>query len=170
MPVEGHSAGAFLDKDQWVFAWLLVFTGIMVALALYNTFLFLLVRQWAYFLYVISVVATALVQINFHGLNFQFLWRGFPALNEVAMVILIALNIVGSVVFTDVFLRVYEHSRFASRLLRTLAALAGIMIIAGVFMPYHTGVLVVMLLVLMMLMLLVLSLIHILTLPTSDLV
>ena len=146
VPVEVHSAEAFLDKDQWVFAWLLVFTGIMVALALYNTFLFLLVRQCAYFWYVISVVATALVQINFHGLNFQFLWRGFPALNEVAMVILIALNIVGSVVFTDVFLRVYEHSRFASRLLRTLAALAGLMIIAGVFMPYHTGVLVVMLL------------------------
>lgn len=146
VPVEVLLAEEFIDQDQWAFAWQLLFAGIMLALALYNTVLFLMVRQRAYLWYVLSVVATALVQLNLHGLNYQFLWRGFPAFNEVAMVLLIAVNILAATLFTDTFLRVYKVSRLASWVLRTLALLAALTFIAGFFVPYHTGVISAMLL------------------------
>lgn len=55
-----------------------VYFGIMLAMALYNFFLFLSIRTASYFWYSLHVVGIGLINVSISGFGSQFLWRDFP--------------------------------------------------------------------------------------------
>lgn len=56
---------------------LMLFAGIMLALAIYNFLIFLSIKEMPYLWYVISVLALAMSQLSIRGILFQYLWPNF---------------------------------------------------------------------------------------------
>lgn len=133
----------FLARDQIVFGWQAVFAGTMWALALYNLFLFFMIRHVAYLWYVFTVVATAMVQLDLQGIPFQWLWPEWPELNRTMTVLLIAVNLVVAALFADSFLAAWRYSRLSSLIFRGIAATGSILFVYGLFADYQSGILLV---------------------------
>jgi diguanylate cyclase (GGDEF)-like protein len=142
LPYEIAGLKDFLESDQLALTWQALFTGIMLALVVYNAFLYLTTRQVVYFWYILTVAFTALVQLNIHGITFQWLWPDFPAFNEKATVVSIALNIITAAVFTVLFLEARRYSMAAARVLYGVITLGCLSLVVGILANYKTGVLV----------------------------
>ena len=141
LPYKITSLKAFFETDQLALTWQALFMGIMLALVVYNGFLFLTTRQVVYFWYILTVTFTALVQLNIHGITFQWLWPDYPEINQKATVILIALNIITAAVFTILFLSVRRYSRVATWILYSVVTLGGLTLLVGLLASYKVGVL-----------------------------
>lgn len=74
LPLVAWSNDAFIRQLNLQQPALWMFYGLMVAIALYNLFIFLSVRHVAYFYYVLHTFAYALFQFVLNGLAFQYLW------------------------------------------------------------------------------------------------
>lgn len=142
LPYEVTTVKKFFEADQTALTWQALFMGIMLALVIYNSFLFLTTRQVVYFWYILTVAFTALVQINLHGITFQWLWPDYPQFNEKATVLLIALNIITAAVFTVVFLSARKYSKSAAWVLYIVVAMGCLSLVIGLIASYKVGVLV----------------------------
>ena len=140
-PFSVISVQEFLEQDQASLSWQTLFLGIMLALFIYNAFLFANTRQPVYFWYVLTVAATCLVQINFHGISFQWLWPDFPAFNQMATVLLISVNLIGAGMFTRVFLVTPRYSAVSTWLLNAIVAGGVIGLVLSMFASYYLGIL-----------------------------
>ncbi|MBW4935083.1 diguanylate cyclase [Marinobacter sp. F4206] len=140
IPVEVVASADFLAGEQLSYGWQAMFLGIIVALALYNLFLFLIVRQATYLWYVLTVVSTGLVHLHFHGLLFQWWWPDLPAVNRYFTVPIIGLAMVAAIMFSIQFLAVARYSQFSYRFLLALLIGSGLSVVYGLFGGYQTGI------------------------------
>ncbi|MCG2581495.1 MAG: diguanylate cyclase [Marinobacter sp.] len=143
IPVRIVPSEQFLAEEQLSYGWQAVFLGIMVAMALYNFFVFLIVRHPTYLWYVLTVLAAAMVWLNFNGLLFQWLWPDMPILNRYFTAPIISLNIVFASMFTMSFLSLRRVSPLAFRLFQGVIALAVFTFLLGLFGSYQTSTIVV---------------------------
>ena len=58
-------------NEQMVFG---IYYGLIIAMALYNFFLFIYVKDLSYLFYVIYIVSFGLLQMSLNGLAFQYVW------------------------------------------------------------------------------------------------
>lgn len=143
IPVEVTPSAKFLADEQLSYGWQTVFLGIIIAMALYNLFLFIIVRHSTYLWYVLTVVATGLVQLNFHGLLFQWLWPGLPSLNRYFTVPAISLALFFAINFTLRFLNVRLYSRPGYHFLQVAWVVALGCLVFGLFGQYQASIVVV---------------------------
>lgn len=143
IPVRVVRSGEFLAQEQIAFGWQAVFLGIMLAMALYNLFVYLIVRHITYLWYVLTVVASALVQLNLNGLLFQWLWPDFPLLNRYFTAPIISLNIGFAVLFAMSFLALRRYGPMLYRLAQVLVGVAVLSFFYGLFGSYQTGIVIV---------------------------
>jgi len=61
---------------------LALFYGIVVAMSLYNIFLFFALRDWTYLFYVLYVFSIGIYTFSQDGLGFEYLWPNYPVLND----------------------------------------------------------------------------------------
>ncbi len=140
IPVAVTPSADFLANEQLSYGWQTVFLGIIIAMALYNLFLFVIVRHSTYLWYVLTVVATGLVQLNFHGLLFQWLWPDSPGINRYFTVPAISLALFFAVTFTLRFLNVRLYSLTSYRFLQFIRAGAVFSLLFGLFGSYQAGI------------------------------
>ncbi|MGC8119674.1 sensor domain-containing diguanylate cyclase [Marinobacter sp. VGCF2001] len=140
VPVEVTPSASFLANEQLSYGWQTMFLGIIVALALYNLFLFLIVRHQTYLWYVLAVVCSGAVQLNFNGLLFQWLWPDLPEINRYFTVPIVSLALIAAVVFTMKFLAVKVHSRWGYRLLQVVLVLNAAGLVYGFTGSYQIGI------------------------------
>ncbi|KMQ72888.1 sensor domain-containing diguanylate cyclase [Marinobacter subterrani] len=140
IPVEITPSARFLANEQLSYGWQTAFLGIVIAMALYNLFLFVIVRHPTYLWYVLFVVTTGLVQLNFHGLLFQWLWPQFPGLNRYFTAPAISLAIFFAVMFTLQILNVRLYSRTSYWALLWILAGAVVAFFYGLFGSYQTSI------------------------------
>ncbi|MDK9558372.1 7TM diverse intracellular signaling domain-containing protein [Marinobacter sp. M216] len=140
IPIEVVPSADFLAGEQLTYGWQAMFLGIIVALALYNLFLFLIVRQTTYLWYVLTVVSSGLVHLNFHGLLFQWWWPDLPILNRYFTVPIIGLAMMAAIMFSIQFLAVARYSRFCYHFLMALMIGSGLSVVYGLFGPYQSGI------------------------------
>lgn len=112
---------AFYAADQYVLAAHLIFTGLMLALAVYNLLLYFSIRDPAYLWYVATVIATLLVQLGLRGISYQFLWPDAPRFNDISMPAVIAINAIAVFIFAERFLHIRQSWPRISALLRGIA-------------------------------------------------
>lgn len=136
LPFYLHSSEGFLSKDQETYGIQVLFAGFMIALALYNTLVLVVVRHIAYLWYVLGVVCITLTQMSLHGLTFQWLWPNWPEINNPAVVSLISLSVMFTALFSDTFLNAWRFSRGASIYIRLVALLGFLSLLGGFFLPY----------------------------------
>ena len=140
VPVELESAVEFLAGEQLSYGWQTMFLGIIVALALYNLFLYCIIRQPTYLWYVLTVVLSGLVHLHLKGILFQWLWPDLPGLNRYITIPLTGLTMIAALVFSLQFLAVAKYSRASYRFLQALMVGAGLSILLGLVGFYQTAI------------------------------
>ncbi|MDK8462431.1 diguanylate cyclase [Marinobacter sp. SS13-12] len=139
IPVQVIASSDFLEVEQLDFGWQALFLGIMISMALYNLFIFVIVRHLAYLWYVLTVVASALVLLNFNGLVFQWLWPDLPIINRYFTVPAISANMFFAAMFTLSFLAVRRYSPGAHRFLQLIVLTSIGCFIYGLFGSYQSA-------------------------------
>ncbi|MEC7816728.1 MAG: diguanylate cyclase [Pseudomonadota bacterium] len=140
VPVEVIPSARFLADEQVSYGWQAMFLGIVVGLALYNLFLFFIVRHQTYLWYVLTVLLAGLVQLHLNGLLFQWLWPNLPGLNPYITAPLISAGLFSAVMFTLTFLSVRHYSLWAHRFYQGLLVAIGFALVFGVVGTYEYSV------------------------------
>lgn len=95
----------------------------MIVMGLYNLFIFFSTRERSYLYYSGFVLSFLLFHMVYEGSAFQFFWPDVPRINEFALPIFFALNMLIMSLFVPNFLALKQHSAGAFRLFRVYSAL-----------------------------------------------
>ena len=71
-----------------------LYYGLILAMALYNLFLFIYVKDLSYLFYVMYIVSFGLLQMSLNGLAFQYVWPNSTWLASYAPTFLIPFTLV----------------------------------------------------------------------------
>ncbi|WP_192875749.1 sensor domain-containing diguanylate cyclase [Marinobacter maroccanus] len=140
IPLEVIPSAEFLANEQLSYGWQAVFLGIIVAMALYNLFLFVIVRHSTYLWYVLTVVFTGLVQLNFNGLLFQWLWPDAPGINRYFTIPVICFALFSAIIFAIRFLNIRSYSLRSYRFLQWVLTAVFACFVFSLFGSYQTGI------------------------------
>jgi two-component system, sensor histidine kinase LadS len=141
LPLVAWSNDTFVEQLNVQQPALWMFYGLMVAIALYNLFIFLSVRQIAYLYYVLHTSTYALFQLVLNGLAFQYLWPNAVWWANQCMPACIAFSFFTGVQFHRHFLDLKRNLPQTDRLiaaLGTYSALAATFITLA--LPYAVGI------------------------------
>ncbi|MCB1565446.1 MAG: GGDEF domain-containing protein, partial [Xanthomonadales bacterium] len=111
------------------------FGGFLV-LVLYNFFMFLVVRDRAFFYYLLYAISYGLYFSVFNGLSFQFLWPQQPVWGNMSLLVLLSLSLIFGMQFTRKFLDTRLNSSRQDRFAVILQALAVVALLLSFFLPY----------------------------------
>lgn len=128
------------DYNRWVLQHNMLFGGfyaVMLAMAIYNLFIFLIIRERSYLYYVATVISLMAVQLGFDGRGFAWLWPNTPHINSWYFPVAYCLYQLASLTFMDEFLKLSRNSRFLSHYFLLLRFIALINLILIVFLPYE---------------------------------
>lgn len=135
LPIELHPDNQFWASLQVtdVFNWM--FYGIILAMSLYNLFLFLAVRDVSYLYYVLFVVSFASAHLSMDGYVFQHLWPDDIPYSPVIDTICYLASAAFGVLFITHFLNLKEHLPLVHR----LSVVAGLMMFPAIALViyYH---------------------------------
>ncbi|PTQ91105.1 hybrid sensor histidine kinase/response regulator [Agitococcus lubricus] len=137
VPLSLWESHRFQEYDHHRQLLLGVLYGAFLIMAAYNFFIWLSVREKSYLIYVAFVMVYTLLLTTVDGLTFQYLWPTLTIWNNKAIVIILALALFLSMLFSRYFL---HTQRFNPRIDRLLIAYMLLMIlIAGLacVMPYR---------------------------------
>lgn len=137
VPIQVSDGVDLIASEQFDHGWQILFLGIMIAMAVYNSFIFLLVRNPAYFWYVLTVIASALLVLNFNGLTFQWFWPNTPIINRYFTAPAVAANILFAAVFAISFLSIRRYSLVCHRIMQGVLAASLFGIVFGFFGDYQ---------------------------------
>lgn len=117
-----------------------LFFGIMLALVLYNGFLYISLRSLYYAFYTLYITASALYLVVLNGYALQYIWSDSPRFVNYLNVGMVGLVIFSLALFAREFLRLRRFAPFMAKAL--LVAMAGglAVAVAGIFLPYRLGV------------------------------
>ncbi|ERJ60998.1 sensor histidine kinase [Sphingobacterium paucimobilis] len=94
-----------------------LYLGVVIIMSIYNLFLFISVRDYSYFFYVIYVLFLGLTQLGIVGFNFQYLWPGYPEWERVSIIFFACISSIAVLFFTSNFLNVKRNAPLARWLL-----------------------------------------------------
>lgn len=130
LPLALHTPHAFSERainDQAAQA---LYVGLMLALILYNLFLYLGVRERGYLLYSVFMALYLMYQASMGGVTYQYVWPESPWLAERAMPIGVVSAAICGQLFALIFL---ETKTAAPRLHRAILGLTGAYV---AFLPF----------------------------------
>ena len=87
-----------------------LYLGIILAIFLYNLFLFISTFDRTYFYYILFIGLLGLAQLTISGYSFFYLWSNFPELNRIAVPVTTCLAGIGTGMFTISFLRTKTYT------------------------------------------------------------
>jgi diguanylate cyclase (GGDEF)-like protein len=132
---EQHALLAAIGHEQLAFG---VYYGGFLVLVLYNFFIFLAVRDRAFFYYLLYAVSYGLYFSVFNGLSFQFLWPNSPVWGNQSLLVFLASSLIFSMQFTRKFLGTVSYARWLDLIAVALQALTAAALAAAFFLPYST--------------------------------
>ncbi len=119
--IEAQSSMEYSESVQTIVTG--IYIGILLAIILYNFFLFISTRDRNYAIYITYLFFLGLAQIVLAGYAFQFLWPLCPEINKYALVLSSALAGITGLIFAICFLRAKYYLPKALSFLYTLLGL-----------------------------------------------
>lgn len=110
--------------------------GMLLVMAIYNFFLFAMIRDLSLLYYVAYSVVLMLFQAQMHGFANQWLWPTFDWWRANAIVVLIPLLTAFGCLFAQSFLQLKSRYSRLNRLLMVLAGLSAVLLVLGLILPY----------------------------------
>ena len=102
--------------------------GIMMAMCLYNLFLFVSLRDYNYLLYVLSITTTALFLASLSGHAPRWLWPDYRMWSEEIFLIIVAVTLMSGLAFCTRFLEARIYAPVLHKIIIALIVLAGLTI------------------------------------------
>ena len=115
-----------------------LYLGAMLAMVLYNLFLYLSIRDKNYLYYVIYISTFLLFQGSLSGYTFQYLWPESPAWGSKAAVFFAGLVVLAAVQFSRHFLETWQQAPRLDFLMWLLIG-SGVLCMLLVFIAPYTG-------------------------------
>lgn len=129
LPIEILSERNFLARDrEYKFVYGLIY-GFLLALIVYNSMLFIGLRERSYLYYSIYLGLFAVLNFAYSGHGFAWLWPDNPLFQEHIIVFCMLLFGCSSLIFTSSFLGLAEHAPRALRALQAMVAVVAIGIV-----------------------------------------
>ena len=98
-----------------------LFFGILLAMMVYNLFLFFSVGNRAYFYYITYIGFSFLTFQTFTGFGFLLLWSGAPQVNEYATQICACMASANGLMFVKHFIKTEQYGRYINTVINSLA-------------------------------------------------
>ena len=135
---EPHTLMGTISREQLAYG---AYYGGFLVLVLYNFFIFLVVRDRAFFYYLLYAISYGLYFSVFNGLSFQFLWPDNPVWGNQSLLVLLSSSLIFGLQFTRKFLDTSTNSPRIDKAAIVLQVLAGGGLIASFFLPYSALIL-----------------------------
>ena len=120
VPLSLWSQHAYLEAQPGRLYVLGMIYGVLLAMLVYNLFIYISIRDPSYLYYILYIAAFGLYQVSVNGAGVQFLWPDHPWWANAATPLLIGATGLFGCLFTRSFLRTAEHSRWMNRLLQLI--------------------------------------------------
>ncbi len=114
------------------------FHAILFSMLAYNLLIFLLSRDLIFFLYSLSIGAFSMMMAALHGWTYALLWPEYPQLNDLAILLSLALSEAFLALFGVSFLRLRKLHPRAFMLYSSYVVSALIFAVLAFYLPYHT--------------------------------
>ncbi|MDF2446531.1 MAG: hypothetical protein K0S46_1767 [Moraxellaceae bacterium] len=135
LPVTLWQADAHGAQDQSRLIWHGVYFGTLAVMAIYNLFVFLVLRDRTYLYYVLCVLSMGTFLGSLNGLAFQYLWPTATTWTNQALNVLLSSVVLFGAFFATRLLRLREHLPLLHHGMLGLAVLAGLIITATLVTP-----------------------------------
>lgn len=80
LPIRVYTENFFHSNDHHEYLVLSLYYGIMIAMTLYNLFLFLSIRDKTYIFYCLFLMTSSLYFLSQNGLGYEFIWSNSPTI------------------------------------------------------------------------------------------
>ncbi len=104
IPLKLRTYSSLIEHTVKEYSGLWFYFGIMIAMFLYNLFLLITLRDINYLYYILYVLLSALSNISFNGIAYQFFWPDWPWFHNISIVFLGNLAVMSFMLFTRSFL------------------------------------------------------------------
>ncbi|HEX5278343.1 MAG TPA: 7TM diverse intracellular signaling domain-containing protein [Fluviicoccus sp.] len=140
LPLKYFDRQHFYDREQRTLLIEGVYFGILFIMAVYNFFIFLILRDASHVWYSLFVFMILMFQVSLSGFGFQFLWPLLPAINSFIVPLTMSGCLFTGAMFSLRFLN--PGNRFSRiRAIFRITALTGLVIMAlSVFSSYEVAV------------------------------
>ena len=112
------------------------YLSLMLAMTLYNLFVYFMTRSRTYLFYSGFVFTFALFHMTYEGSGFQFFWPQLPAFNQYAMPIAFAFNQIFTILFVVKFLNLKHINRTSYHWFNVLLGLGILTLFLVPIIPY----------------------------------
>ncbi|WP_313055693.1 sensor histidine kinase [Pseudomonas lopnurensis] len=136
VPLSLWSHHAYLEAQPGRLYVLGMIYGVLLAMLVYNLFIYISIRDPSYLYYILYIAAFGLYQVSVNGAGVQFLWPDRPWWTNAATPLLIGAAALFGCLFTRSFLRTAEHSRWIDWLLRLMIGSAVVVIVLSLTVGY----------------------------------
>lgn len=136
VPLSLWSQHAYLEAQPGRIYVLGMIYGVLLAMLVYNLFIYISIRDPSYLYYILYIAAFGLYQVSVNGAGVQFLWPDRPWWANVATPLLIGATGLFGCLFTRSFLRTAEHSRWMDRLLGLIIAFSVVVMVLALTTDY----------------------------------
>ena len=122
-----------LSREQLAYGF---YYGGVAVLVLYNLFIFLVVRDRAFFYYLLYASSYGLYFGVHNGLSFELLWPTSPTWANLSLIVLLAFTLLFGLQFTRQFLESHNHAPRLDRFAQVLQWISLAMLGAAFIFPY----------------------------------
>lgn len=136
-PLRVWNPPAFYVNEINMSLWYGAYFGVMLVMALYNLFIFVVVRNIEYFWYVCYVLAIVGFQATIDGLSFQYVWPNAVTWNTFNISFFVGALIFGALTFQEAFLELRQRSPRLYRVNRMALYVAIGLMLSSFVVPYQ---------------------------------
>jgi diguanylate cyclase (GGDEF)-like protein len=117
-----------------------LYYGLILALILYNLFIYIAIKERPYIFYVCFMLSILIFTASSHGMFYQYLCSEYPRLQEIIVLLSGPSVLFFACLFTSQFLKLSRIAPALNNLLLGLAFVIAIDMIAVFFLPYHWSI------------------------------
>lgn len=136
MPLGLWAADAFIEAQPVRIYTLGIIYGVLLAMLIYNLFIFVSVRDTSYLYYILYIASFGLYQLSVNGAGIQYFWPDNPWWANAATPFLIGSAGLFGCQFSRSFLHTREHSPWIDRALLVLMVVGGAVMALALFSSY----------------------------------
>ncbi|MEJ5361171.1 MAG: 7TM diverse intracellular signaling domain-containing protein [Spirochaetota bacterium] len=135
IPLKIRSHSSLLEYSIKEYSGLWFYFGIMIAMFLYNLFLLITLRDSNYLYYILYVLFSALSNISFNGIAYQFFWPDSPWFHNISIVTMGNCAVISFMLFTRSFLLTHKFSYWYDIVIKIFIVIIVPILIAIPFAP-----------------------------------
>lgn len=138
LPIKWHTEVEYAESlafNQMIYG---IYYGVLMIMALYHLFIYFVVRERGYLLYVLSVSAFLLLQLSFDGRGFAWFWSEYPWVNKFSFPLAYGLYLLAIFTFISEFLKLKDSNRYLFSYFKYLRILVATLLVLIFILPYNS--------------------------------